>query len=419
VGKAAPGDSKNPGLPMNLHLPTLMVLCVAALAASAGVMTLFGSTQRIYRGYWWWVGAQWLLATGLALQLMRDSMPAVLPLANLLILQWPIVVLAGMRRFYSRAGLRTPALLDWVLLALAYGIWLASWAMNGGVAVRVATFAGGAAVLHLYGATLLWRLREFRSSSALKVLVAIEVLGASVQLVRATAGLQGLGTPSPRDELLLASGLVIVFSSLVMVYLALLLTNERSEANLRAMHRKLRFLADMDMLTRVPNRRHFHELADRTLAATRPQHCALMMFDIDHFKRVNDELGHARGDEALRDVARCVRDVLRTQDVAGRLGGDEFAVLLPETSVQDAMAVAARIVARLDARAPSAQQPRLSLSFGVVQMYADETVPEALRRADQGLYEAKRQGRSRAVIAFGFEAQPVFSDSQPLGMSAG
>ncbi len=67
------------------------------------------------------------------------------------------------------------------------------------------------------------------------------------------------------DRLLLASGLVIVVSSLVMVYLALLLTNERTEANLRAMHRKLRFLADMDVLTRVPNRRHFHELAARAL----------------------------------------------------------------------------------------------------------------------------------------------------------
>jgi diguanylate cyclase (GGDEF)-like protein len=226
-----------------------------------------------------------------------------------------------------------------------------------------------------------------------------------------------VANPAGNDQLLLASGLVIVVSSMMMVYLALLLTNERTEANLHAMHRKLRFLADMDVLTRVPNRRHFHELAGRTLAATRPAHCALMMFDIDHFKRINDQLGHALGDEALRAVAQCVRDALRTQDVAGRLGGDEFAVLLPDTSVQDAMAVATRIVARLDERQIAPRQPRISLSFGVVQLHDDETVAEALRRADQGLYEAKRQGRSRAVIAFGLETQPVFSESRSLGLT--
>lgn len=413
---------------MNLHLPTLMVLCVAALATSAGVMTLFGTTQRIYRGYWWWVAAQWLLAIGLALQMLRDSVPAVLPLANLLILQWPIVVLAGMRRFYARSGPRTPVQLDWALLALAFGVWLLSWSLQAGVPVRVAAFASGAALLHLYGAVLLWRLREFRFSSALKVLVVIELFGGSVQVARAVAGWQGAGSAG-QEELLLASGLVIVVSSMVMVYLALLLTNERTEANLHAMHRKLRFLADMDVLTRVPNRRHFHELAKRTLAGTRPAPCALMMFDIDHFKRINDQLGHARGDDALREVARCVRDALRTQDVAGRLGGDEFAVLLPDTSVQDAMAVAARIVTRLDERPPRAaisrtaadvpnEAPlRISLSFGVVQLHDEETLAEALRRADQGLYEAKRQGRSRAVIAFGLETEPVFGESRSLGLS--
>jgi len=204
-----------------------------------------------------------------------------------------------------------------------------------------------------------------------------------------------------------------------MVYLALMLTNERTEANLRAMHRKLRFLADIDVLTRVPNRRHFHELAGRTLQASPSATCALMMFDIDHFKRVNDLLGHATGDEALRQVARCVRDSLRAQDVAGRLGGDEFAVLLPETSVNDAMTVAGRIVGRLADRQVAPNLAPLSLSFGVVQLHAGEAIADALRRADQALYEAKRQGRSRAVVAFGLEARPVFGESRRLDLSAG
>jgi diguanylate cyclase (GGDEF)-like protein len=142
-----------------------------------------------------------------------------------------------------------------------------------------------------------------------------------------------------------------------------------------------------------------------------------MMFDIDHFKRINDLLGHANGDEALRQVAHCVRDALRDQDVAGRLGGDEFAVLLPETTVNDAMAVASRIVSRLVDRQIAPQSAPLSLSFGVVQMTASETLSEALHRADQALYEAKRQGRSRAVVATGAEDRPVFGESRQLGLT--
>ena len=400
---------------MTLHLPTVAILCVAALAASAAVMTLFGTTQHTYRGFWWWVAAQWLLTLGLALQLLREAYPIVLLPANLLLLQWPIVVLAGMRRFYSRHGLQTPPAVDWALLAAAWSAWLASWALDG-FAARVVVFAAGAALLHLYGAVLLTRLSEFRRSTALKALVGVELLGVVVQTARAIAA--AVGEAAIGHELLLAAGMVTVMTSLVMIYLALLLTNERTETNLHALHRKLRFLADIDVLTRVPNRRHFHELARRALAAENSGGHAMMMFDIDHFKRINDMLGHATGDEALRQVAHCVRESLRAQDVAGRLGGDEFAVLLPETSVNDAMTVASRIATRLEDRQVAPRLAPLSLSFGMVQMHVDESVPEALRRADQALYEAKRQGRSRAVIASGVESRPVFGESRPLGLRA-
>ena len=402
---------------MTLHLPTLLVLCVAALATSAGVLTLFGATQHTYRGFWWWVAAQWLLTLGMALQMAREAWPIVLPLANLLLLQWPIVVLAGMRRFYSRHRLRLPPSFDWCLLGIVWLAWFATWSAQGGLAARVAVYAGGTAALQLYGALLLTRLAEFRESSALKTLVAVELLGAGVEFARLAAARPGIGEPIVGNELLLAGGLVIVMTALVMVYLALLLTNERTEANLRAMHRKLRFLADIDVLTRVANRRHFHELAREALSADESGVCALMMFDIDHFMRINDMLGHATGDEALRQVAHCVRESLRAQDVAGRLGGDEFAVLLPGTTVQEAMAVATRIVGQLDDRQVAPRLAPLSLSFGMVQMHEGETIPDALRRADQALYEAKRQGRSRAVIAGGVEESPEFGESRQLGLT--
>ena len=87
---------------MNFHLPTLLIVCTVAVAASAAVMTLYAATQRTYRGMGWWVAAQWLLALGCLLQMFRDAAPELLPLANLLMLQWPVVVLGGMRRFTPR-----------------------------------------------------------------------------------------------------------------------------------------------------------------------------------------------------------------------------------------------------------------------------------------------------------------------------
>jgi diguanylate cyclase (GGDEF)-like protein len=401
---------------MNLHLPTLLFASIAVLVMSAGIMTLVGCTRRVYRGFWWWAAAQWLLAAGLTLQAVREAYPSVLPLANLLTLQWPIVVLAGMRRFYSRQTFSVPPSGDWLLLALAYLLWLASWAAHGDLAARVATYALGAMALHLYGAVLLARLADFSTSPALKALVLIELLAAGVQGLRLLNAWPSETHGAGRDEVLLASGLVIVLSALVMVYLALLLTYERTENNLRAVQRKLRFLADMDVLTEVPNRRHFHELATRALAVAPSAKATVMMFDIDHFKQVNDLLGHATGDEALRQVAHCIRDTLRGPDVAGRMGGDEFAVLLPQTDVDDAMAVASRIASRLDDRQVAPRIARISLSFGVVQMRSDENVAEALRRADQALYEAKRQGRSRAVVAVGAEDNLLFGESRSLGL---
>jgi diguanylate cyclase len=402
---------------MSLHLPTLLYACVAVLAMSAAVLTLFGATQRSYRGFWWWTAAQWLLTLGLLIQTVRDVYPSLLPLSNLLVLQWPIVVLAGMRRFYSRHSLRVPAFTDWLLLALAYLLWLATWFSQASLVDRIAAFSAAALFLHLYSALMLSRIAEFKTSSALQALAGTEVLAAGVQGMRLGSSHFGNAPMAGNNELLLASGLVIAVSALVMVYLALLLSYERTERNLRAMHRKLRFLADIDVLTRVPNRRHFHELAASSLAVARPGTSAVMMFDIDHFKHINDLLGHANGDEALRQVAHCVRDALRDQDVAGRLGGDEFAVLLPETTVSDAMGVASRIVARLVDRQIAPQSAPVSLSFGVVQMAAEETLAEALHRADQALYEAKRQGRSRAVVATGGEDRPVFGESRQLGLT--
>jgi len=382
------------------------------------LMTLFGRTQRVYRGFWYWTSAQWLGTLGLALQLLRDSHPAVLPLSNLLLLQWPITTLAGVRRFYPRHEIGVPALADALLLAGAFLLWAATWAAGGDLRLRVAAFGAGSCVLHLYSAVLTAQLRDFEHSSALKALVATQCVAAVVQALRVVQSSLNTLAWLASDELKVASALLTVMLALIMVYLALLLSYERTERKLHESQRQLRFLADTDMLTEVPNRRHFYELATRALALSAPGKASIVMFDIDHFKQINDRFGHAEGDEALRDVARCTRDLLRGRDVAGRIGGDEFAMLLPETTMEEALQVAARVAQRLDAAQAGRPGVPLSLSFGVVLSREGENIADALHRADQALYEAKRQGRSRAVAAIDTEAGPVFGESQRMGLGA-
>lgn len=400
------------------HFPSLLLISGAMLLMSAGVMTLFGSSRPVYRGYWAWVSAQWLVALGVFASAFNDHHPPLLVLANLLTLQWPIVVLLGLRRFYARHPLRVPPMVDGVLIAAAYLAWFGTWVVFENKVQQSATFGLVASVLHVYAAVQVLCLREFRNNSALQLLALALLAGSGVEILRTADFLAHGSALTWSSQHAVASTITAVLVALSMLYLSLFLTHERTELRLRFSKRRLRYLADIDTLTKVPNRRRFHELSSRVLSTNLAADSALLMFDVDHFKRINDTLGHAVGDEALRQVGNCTRDTLRELDVAGRLGGDEFAVLLPDTTVEEAMTVAARIVSRLEHRQVAPRIARLSLSFGVVQMHENEAITDALRRADQALYEAKRQGRSRAVIAMGGEERPVFSRSRPMGLAA-
>ena len=402
---------------MTLHLPTLLIACIGALAMSAALMTFFGATQRVYRGFWAWTGAQWLLALGLALNLLRDSQAQLIPLSNLLILLWPVLVLGGLRRFHARHDPRVAPHWDWLLLGLVYLAWLATWTNQADLAPRVAAFAAGSGALHLYNAVVLRRFGEYRRSAGLRALVWSEGVAALLQAARLGAAALHMHDGTEPGAWLLGSGLVLLLPALMMVYLGLQMSFERNEARLRSVHRRLRFLADTDTLTLVPNRRHFYALARRALGAAGAEPTALLMIDVDRFKNINDSHGHAHGDAALRRVAQCIRDTLRSRDVAGRLGGDEFGLLLTGSSAAEASVVAARIAERLAAQTVAPGASPLTLSFGVVQVAPDESIDLALARADAALYEAKRSGRDRTVVG-GAPAPPRRNPASPsLGAS--
>ncbi len=165
--------------------------------------------------------------------------------------------------------------------------------------------------------------------------------------------------------------------------------------------RKMLHLATVDSLTGLLNRYAFFEQAQalrlRPAGAAR---MALLMFDLDHFKRINDRFGHATGDEALRLFAHTVRTTLAGRGVVGRLGGEEFALALAGP-LDDALHVAEQLRAAVTAvLLPTGAAPcAVTVSIGVAALHADETLAAGLARADQALYDAKRSGRNQVSSA--------------------
>lgn len=163
----------------------------------------------------------------------------------------------------------------------------------------------------------------------------------------------------------------------------------------------------LDTLTRLLTRKAFHDAASRYTdnpAAT----YALLMIDLDHFKKINDTLGHSSGDLVLKQAGKLVKTAIRPMDLAGRLGGEEFAVLLPGGDLSSARMVAERIVrqaAVTGVHLPSGVDVKFTVSVGYAQRRLAsweapaETFDEVLDRADSAMYSAKQQGRNRAMAA--------------------
>jgi diguanylate cyclase (GGDEF)-like protein/PAS domain S-box-containing protein len=169
----------------------------------------------------------------------------------------------------------------------------------------------------------------------------------------------------------------------------------------KRLEQRLREQAETDSLTRLFNRRAFMEQATRSLANARmARHdLALMLIDIDHFKQINDTLGHAAGDAALQHLAATLRGQMRQDDVLARLGGDEFALLV--SGHGDMQAVAARLP-RLLASRPleiDGEAVPVTISLGLAVIHpAQHTPASALHIADQALYQAKQQGRNQSHV---------------------
>ncbi len=204
---------------------------------------------------------------------------------------------------------------------------------------------------------------------------------------------------------------VIVLSVTLAVLLATLAVHQRRNAL------RMRYLALTDELTEAPNRRSVLSRLDPLLRDPGEGSCAILIIDIDHFKRINDQYGHPMGDEVLKVVASTVRSVVAEPGFFGRLGGEEFLIALPQTDLRGARAAAEQFreaIMSIDTSRWFPDRRRITASIGcAVSSPAADTPSTMLKRADFALYAAKRSGRNCV------RTEPESLPDSPPDVSAG
>ncbi|MGB5917586.1 diguanylate cyclase [Arcobacter sp.] len=168
----------------------------------------------------------------------------------------------------------------------------------------------------------------------------------------------------------------------------------------RKVRKELEYRAYFDFLTALPNRRYFIEQSELEISRKLRYggSLSLIMFDIDHFKILNDNYGHKTGDLVLQKIADITRSVLRDIDIIGRIGGEEFAILLPQTDINEAKSIAERLrleISKGIVKTNKEEVTNFTASFGVVLDTKNKNIDELLISADSALYEAKNSGRNK------------------------
>jgi diguanylate cyclase (GGDEF)-like protein len=372
-------------------------LLLLTMAFSAVMLLVLSSLRRSgARGIREWFAANAMAVVAMPLFAARGAVPDIfsIEVANTLLLGTTVTMLAGYRRHlqlpvpWGRLG-GCVALGLFLILVLHHGV--------DSVGARMVAMSLLHASLCLEMGLLL-RPQLDRVVRRYPVLFTIcaAFANAAVQLVRALVyGVQLAGGSLPWGD----TSVSMVFFSLGALSLPALTLGAVMMVNADLIARA-RHAADHDHLTGAFSRRAFFNLAAREQARSlrHASPLSLLLLDVDHFKHINDTLGHATGDRVLADIVEATSALVRGIDTVARLGGEEFAVLLPATPAGTALLVAERLRQALD-RAPDAAGVGYTVSIGVATLLPGESIAAMLSRADAALYAAKASGRNAVVAA--------------------
>ena len=382
-----------------LHIPSLLLANVSVVFFCAALMLYSWWCGRHERTLLWASVMLFLEGAGLILNALRglgfDWVPIVV--GNVVLLLCIGMTWAAMRTFCGREPrwwLVTLGAWGWLLLCL--------WpAFYGDIRWRVTAFTLLLVAYMLAAMHELWRARGQQVS----ILAAQLLMGGHVlfHILRMLFGTWGNNGSAPYSPMFVALLIESVLYAVGMAFLVLSMVKERAE-------QQYRVAAYSDPLTGIGNRRAFLSAGEHLLrlCAEQRQPVALLLCDLDHFKAINDRLGHAEGDRVLQAFSAGVVDRLRKTDVFGRIGGEEFACLVAGSQAE-ALALAERIRSEFaEASGSCAQSVSIGVASSTVGGY---DLPRLLSLADQALYAVKRSGRNQ-VQAFGADGEPLAAYSR-------
>lgn len=382
-----------------LDIRTFLGLC-ALLTALIDVLLLsvWRSLPRdVLPSLRWWLAAMLIYPGAFALLGMRGVLPdlATVVLANTAAATAMACHAIALRRFYAVPE-RLLGLIVITLLVTLSTAWFTY--VQPSLHWRIVVSSALMAVLIGSSARAILRRGGPRGAIPLAT-AAIFIAGTMLISFRA---LNELMTPQPSDSFFHLSPvqnwcfMLLGLQPILSTVGFLLMCTERSQQELAR-------AAQLDYLTGIYNRRAIDDLARRAIAAARRHGMplAMMIVDVDHFKRINDEHGHETGDLALVETVRRFRDSLRSEDLVGRLGGEEFVAVLPNTDAASALAAAERV------RLSFAEAPmrfgditlQVTVSAGIAVLSpGDQQFTHLLRRADRAMYAAKNAGRNQVML---------------------
>jgi diguanylate cyclase (GGDEF)-like protein len=377
---------------MQLDASTLMV-AGAFVALMSGTFLLYAWYQyRETRAALWWAGADFVLACGIVMLAVGSGAdePLILVTGITLMSVSSSLTWAGARSFDGHDV--SPAFLALGNIICIGTQWLPSSALTPAVTallnISIMLVYYGAAALSIQ----LGRGEALRARLPVTVLLAVHAL---TIMIAVSASLTMTLQPNHPPPVLSWSGLihfeVLIFAIGTAIFLIVMM-KERNEGRLLA-------TSHTDALTGVENRRGFFLKAERIIARCRRDgsSIAVVAFDLDRFKAINDTGGHATGDRVLQVFAEVCRRMLRPGDLIGRLGGEEFAAMMPGSDIEAGYAMAERVrkaVAEADAIA-GGSPVKITVSGGVAASSAPDDIHALLHQADIGLYRAKSLGRNR------------------------
>lgn len=378
---------------LSLDLRTIVVMSgILALLLGGVLLALRRSYPRHFQGLGHWAAAPLLVAAAAFLISARGNVPDWLSIvgANLLLLAGVLLFHLGSQLFF---GLRPayrfwlPMLAVWVLPLVWFGL------IRPDFNARVQLVCSAWVVILLANARVIWR--HGPENFATRYTVIVMLVHAFIIALRGLATLlplsyEGIFVPT-RIQTIYAVGNALMTIAFAVGLVLLIAERMRSE---------FQHLAMRDSLTGAVQRRVLLEACEQELARCRRhgRSMALLMMDIDHFKTINDTHGHQTGDHVLVNFVDRVSALLRRPDLLARFGGEEFVLQLPETTLEEAVAVAERI--RQAVAVSQEGLPPLTVSIGVTTNRPDEErVESLLARADRALYKAKLEGRNRVETA--------------------